>query len=195
MPLDDFPGRQQLIDAVDRAVALGDADALAHALSGALTGLIRDGIVQLPDCCHEPVEGHYARRELYRSPELGYTVIAMTWGPGQGTPLHDHHGMWGVEGVFAGEITVDQYELVARDGERFRFRPAGSIRGCVGSAGSIIPPTEYHAIRNASDRDNAVSLHIYQHPMTCCGIFLPEAGEADGWYRYQRKELVLDSAA
>ena len=191
----EFPGCRRLIDAIDAAVAQGSTPAITDSLRNSLCKLMRNHEVQLPECVLETAEGRYARRELYRSPELGYTVIAMTWGPGQGTPLHDHHGMWGVEGVFAGEITVDQYELVARDGERFRFRPAGSIRGCVGSAGSIIPPTEYHAIRNASDRDNAVSLHIYQHPMTCCGIFLPEAGEADGWYRYQRKELVLDSAA
>ncbi len=27
----------------------------------------------------------------------------MTWGPGQGTPLHDHAGIWCVEGVVEGK--------------------------------------------------------------------------------------------
>ena len=61
-----------------------------------------------------------------------------------------------------------------------------------GSAGSLIPPHEYHTIRNASDTDNAVSLHIYERPMTCCGIF---DATGDGWHVYANKQLQLDHAA
>ena len=61
-----------------------------------------------------------------------------------------------------------------------------------GSAGSLIPPHEYHTIRNASDTHVAVSLHIYERAMTCCGIFQPAA---DGWHQYVSKQLKLDEAA
>jgi hypothetical protein len=123
----DFQGRDKLVAAIDMAVAAGDEHAVTAALRNALCKLIKDHDVQLPACVHDPIQDHYARRELYRSPEHGYSVVAMTWGPGQGTPVHDHSGLWCVEGVWDGELEIVQYELLERDGERFRFRAAGGM--------------------------------------------------------------------
>jgi predicted metal-dependent enzyme (double-stranded beta helix superfamily) len=190
--LREFPGRERLIAAVDAAVAEGDPDRITKALRNSLCALIREGSVQLPDCVSRPLDGHYARRELYRSHEHGYGIIAMTWGPGQGTSIHDHHGLWCVEGVWQGQIEITQYDLAERAGDAFRFVEIGNLIAGTGSAGCLIPPHEYHAIRNPSDRDVAVSVHIYQEPMTCCGVF---AQDRDGWHRYVEKQLSLDEAA
>jgi predicted metal-dependent enzyme (double-stranded beta helix superfamily) len=188
----DFPGHDKAIRAIDEAVAAGDEHAVTAALRKALCCLIRDREVRLPDCVHEPVADHYARRELYRSPAHGYSIVAMTWGPGQGTPIHDHCGLWCVEGVWDGELEITQYELLEREGERFRFRAAGGIQAGPGSAGSLIPPHEYHAIRNASADRIAVSLHIYKAPMESCSMFVPEDGE---WHVRAAKALPRDEAA
>ena len=188
----DFPGHDKVIRAIDEAVAKGDQHAVTAALRGVLCGLIRDRDVCLPDCVHEPVEDHYARRELYRSPEFGYSIVAMTWGPGQGTPIHDHCGLWCVEGVWDGELEITQYELLEQEGDRFRFRAAGGIHAGPGSAGSLIPPHEYHAIRNASAERVAISLHIYKAPMEACSMFVPQDGE---WYVRASKVLPQDQAA
>ena len=188
----DFPGHDKVVRAIDEAVRAGDEHAITAALRGVLCGLIRDRDVCLPDCVHEPVEGHYARRELYRSPGLGYSVVAMTWGPGQGTPIHDHCGLWCVEGVWDGELEITQYELLEQDGDRFRFRAAGGIHAGPGSAGSLIPPHEYHSIRNASADRIAISLHIYKAPMEACSMFAPQQGE---WHLRAAKVLPQDQAA
>lgn len=188
----DFPGRDKLVAALDAAVTCGDEHAVTAALRSALCRLIRDRDVQLPACVHEPIADHYARRELYRSRRHGYSVVAMTWGPGQGTPVHDHAGLWCVEGVWDGELEIVQYELLERDGERYRFRAAGGMRAGPGSAGSLIPPHEYHLIRNASTDAVAVSLHIYQAPMQCCSKFAPLTGE---WYVRESATLAVDAAA
>jgi predicted metal-dependent enzyme (double-stranded beta helix superfamily) len=185
----DFPGHDKLVQAIDAAVANGDQHAITAALRNTLCMLMRDRDVRLPDCVHEPISDHYARRELYRSPAHGYSVVAMTWGPGQGTPIHDHCGLWCVEGVWDGQLEITQYELLERDGERFRFRAAGGIQAGPGSAGSLIPPHEYHAIRNASADAIAISLHIYKAPMECCSMFLPQDGE---WYACAPKALPID---
>jgi 3-mercaptopropionate dioxygenase len=187
-----FPGQAKLIRALDAAVEHGDQHAITSALRNTLCTLIRDHDVQLPDCVHEPITDHYARRELYRSGRHGYSVVAMTWGPGQGTPVHDHSGLWCVEGVWDGELEITQYELLERDGERFRFRAAGGMHAGPGSAGSLIPPHEYHSIRNASPDAVAISLHIYKAPMECCSMFMPQDGE---WYRRAARELATDEAA
>jgi len=191
-PAFDFPGHAKLVQALDAAVEVGDQHAITAALRNTLCAMIRDRDVQLPDCVHEPIVDHYARRELYRSPRHGYSVVAMTWGPGQGTPVHDHAGLWCVEGVWDGQLEITQYELLERDGERFRFRAAGGMQAGPGSAGSLIPPHEYHSIRNASSDAVAISLHIYKAPMECCSMFLPEDGE---WYARAPKALEIDEAA
>ena len=191
-PAFDFPGRAKLVGAIDAAVGAGDQHAITAALRNTLCALIRDRDVQLPECVHEPIVDHYARRELYRSPLHGYSVVAMTWGPGQGTPVHDHAGLWCVEGVWDGQLEITQYELLERDGERFRFRAAGGMQAGPGSAGSLIPPHEYHSIRNASSDAVAVSLHIYKAPMECCSMFLPQDGE---WFARASKALAIDEAA
>ncbi len=186
----DFPGRDKLVAAVDAAVAQGDEHAVTAALRNSMCALIRDREVQLPDCVFEPIDDHYARRELYRSAGHGYSVVAMTWAPGQGTPIHDHCGLWCVEGVWDGELEITQYELLERDGERFRFRAAGGMHAGPGSAGSLIPPHEYHTIANASGDTVAISLHIYKAPMETCSKFQPQSGE---WFLRTDSALRTDN--
>jgi len=186
----DFPGSRALIDAIDAAVAKPTTHELTDSLRHSLCKLIRDNAVTLPECVFEANPDHYARRELYRSEQHGYCVVAMTWGPGQGTPIHDHDGMWCVEGVWHGALEIVQYELLEHDAQRYCFQPVGSIQAGAGSAGSLIPPHEYHSICNPSDNAVTVSLHIYSGPMTRCSVFrpLPE----DRWYDRDVRQLGLD---
>lgn len=190
MPPLDFPGRRKLIQSLDAAVGMGDTASVMRALRSALCKAIQSDDIHLPECVFEGCPDHYARRELYRSNEHGYCVIAMTWGPDQGTPIHDHSGMWCVEGVWQGALEVVQYELLAQDDPRYHFRPAGAIQADAGSAGSLIPPHEYHTICNASGTDLAISVHVYQDRMTRCNVFEPEHGD---WYLRRPQELPLDS--
>ncbi|AKC85560.1 cysteine dioxygenase family protein [Pseudoxanthomonas suwonensis] len=191
-----FPGRERFVAALDAAVRLEDETAVTDALREALVALFADRDVGLPRSVLEPIADHYARRELHVSPELGYSVIAMTWGPGQGTRIHDHDGAWCVEGVWHGRLAITQYEPSGRDGERWRFAGMGTIEASPGSAGSLIPPHEYHAIRNPSDDDIAVSLHVYQRPLLRCHVFVPDEGDGgnDGWLRREERLLCTDAA-
>lgn len=185
-----FPGHDKLVAALDGAMATGGTQAIVAAVRNALRGMIGDGDVQLPACVHQPLGSHYARRELYRSPQHGYDIVAMTWGPGQGTPVHDHAGLWCVEGVWHGELEIMQYELLETRGERFRFRALHTLRAGRGSTGSLIPPHEYHTMRNPSDHTVAVTLHVYEAPMEFCSTFLPRQG---GWFDRIGKTLAIDS--
>jgi hypothetical protein len=95
--------------------------------------------VRLPDCVHEPVvEGHYARRELYRSAEHGYSMVAMTWGPGQGT--HAARPLMGCGASKAcgrDELEITQYESGSRSSrarDAFRCVEIGNLIAGTGSA-------------------------------------------------------------
>ncbi len=185
----DFPGSRELIDALDRALEQPTTPDITDAVRKALCRLMHEGSVELPPCVFEYNDEHYSRRELYRSDKHGYSVTAMTWAPGQGTPIHDHHGLWCVEGVWHGALEITQYELLERAEDRYHFNSVSSIQAGTGSAGSLIPPHEYHAIRNPSSQSPAVSLHVYSAPMTCCAVFNPlEAA----WYQRNERTLSLD---
>ncbi len=179
-----------LVDLVDSAVGRGaGVEDLVDTLRTRLCELIRSGTVHLPDritACHGD---HYARRLLHRDEERGYSIIAMTWGAQQGTSLHDHAGMWCVESVWQGSIEVLQFELVERQSDGlFRFEKRGSMQAGIGSAGCLIPPHEYHVIRNPSV-EPAVSVHIYGGDMTFCNVFEDKGG---GWFQRREKPLGLD---
>ncbi len=181
-------GNDALIALADEAVSFGDPERIVNRLREGLCELISSGDVDLPAHVLECCEDHYARRLIHRDDEKGYSIVAMTWGPKQGTPVHDHGGLWCVEGVFKGSIEVQQYEMTGHEATRFRFEPRGSFQAGIGSAGCLIPPHEYHSIRNASSKP-AVSVHIYGGEMNHCGVFTPVE---DGWYVRQEKALGLD---
>ena len=168
-----------------------DDQALTEAVERALKSLIRDRAVDLPAEFCRPSESSYARRLVHKSPELGYTVLAMVWGPGQGTLLHDHCGMWCVEAVYDGAIDVCQHELMERDGDRFRFEQREQVRAGVGSAGSLIPPYEYHTLTNASRDESAITVHVYGGEMIrACVFHEAETEEGEGrWYTHEQREL------
>ena len=185
----DFRGRDALLKVVEDAYAQPDGEGLTRTLRDGLCHLIKSKAVSLPDCVFEPVEGHYARRELYACPDRGTTIVAMTWAPDQGTPIHDHCGLWCVEGVWQGQLEITRYELEEEDGDRFRFTRYETLTAGTGSAGSLLPPHEYHTIRNPAKDRIAISLHVYQKAMGTCATFTPIEGD---WYLRGSKTLCLD---
>ena len=185
----DFRGRDALLAVVEQAYAQPDGEGLTRTLRDGLCHLIKSKAVSLPDCVFEPVEGHYARRELYACPERGTTIVAMTWAPEQGTPIHDHCGLWCVEGVWQGSLEITRYELEETDGDRARFTRYETLTAGTGSAGSLLPPHEYHTIRNPSKDRIAISLHVYQKAMGTCATFTPLGGD---WYERGSKTMCLD---
>ncbi|MEO6235725.1 MAG: cysteine dioxygenase family protein [Vicinamibacterales bacterium] len=144
------------------------------------------GALAVPVHFREPIEGTYARRLLHRDPAGQYTMVVMTWGPGQKTSLHDHAGIWCVECVVDGNMDVAQYDMVSNAGDRFRFEQRNHVVAGRGSAGCLIPPFEYHTLGNAAETPS-VTLHVYGGEMDHCHVFEPSG---DGWYRRVRKELA-----
>ncbi|HLF57201.1 MAG TPA: cysteine dioxygenase family protein [Thermoanaerobaculia bacterium] len=182
---------RELVASIDEAVALPDAQRQTAAIKRILSDAIRSGGVPLGERFYVPKPDCYARRLLHRDVERGWSAVVMTWGPGQGTPLHDHAGIWCVEGTVHGEMEVIQYEIADRDANaRYRFEPRGRVRALPGASGALIPPFEYHVLRNALDDAVSVTLHVYGGEMDRCHVFEPEP---DGWHRRERKPLHYDA--
>jgi 3-mercaptopropionate dioxygenase len=178
-------GLAALIARIDDAVQLRDPDAITHRVKQELQDAIRARSVTLPERFHHVRPDGYARRLLHRNDDLGYTAVVMTWGPGQQTPLHDHAGIWCVEGVVEGRMNVTQFDLVEESAGACRFEARGCVHAAVGSAGCLIPPFDYHVLANALE-EPSITLHVYGGEMTTCHVFEPVA---DG--RYVRTERAL----
>jgi 3-mercaptopropionate dioxygenase len=184
------PGLADLIARLDRSVEAGTTEAITAAVKADLETLLGDRALALPPEFMAPRPDAYARRLLHRDPGGRYSAIVMTWGPGQGTAVHDHGGLWCVEGVVDGEIAVTQY-LVQQDPDGYyRVRPIGSLLAGTGSAGCLIPPTDHHVLANARPTRASVTLHIYGGDLDDCKVFLPAT--PDGRYAETVKMLSFN---
>jgi 3-mercaptopropionate dioxygenase len=170
---------------LDEAVRAPHVEAIAEQVKGVLQDALRNGL-SLPGEFHVSLPDTYARRLLHRDPDGRYTVVVMTWGPGQGTALHDHAGIWCVECVVDGQMEITQYDLLSEDGGTFRFSEQKRVSAARGSAGCLIPPFEYHTLANASAANTSITLHVYGGEMDHCHVFEP-AG--DGSYRRVTRAL------
>jgi 3-mercaptopropionate dioxygenase len=183
------PGLTELVARLDRSVEAGSAKAITSAVKTDLEEMLGRRRLTLPSALMAPRPDAYARRLLHRDPAGRYSVIVMTWGPGQGTAVHDHGGLWCVEGVVDGEIAVTQY-LVQQDSDGYyRVTPIGSLLAGTGSAGCLIPPTDHHVLANARPARASVTLHVYGGDLDDCKVFLPAT--ADGRYAESTKMLAF----
>lgn len=125
---------------IDRAVRSGGTDTIVDRVQRGLPRVIKSGQIQLRARLYQIKRDSYARRLLLRDESTGYTVVVMTWAPGQATPIHDHAGIWCVEDVVRGEICVTRYKIERQSNELFLFVDEAVIRASAGSTGSLIPP-------------------------------------------------------
>ena len=170
---------------LDEAVTLRPLTRLTEAVKQTLQDGLRSGALAIPSSMRQPRTDTYARRLLYRDPQGRYSMVVMTWGPGQKTALHDHAGIWCVECVMDGTMEVAQFDLLSERDGQFRFAQQNCVRAGRGSAGCLIPPFEYHTLGNLTDSPS-VTLHVYGGDMTHCHVFEPQP---DGAWHKVRKEL------
>lgn len=144
----------------------------------------------VPDRCLATVADCYARHLLYKDPAERFAIVVMVWGEGQSTPIHDHGGIWCVEGVYKGRIRVTRYDQQGPvEGGVVRFRRGEVIDAGMGATGALIPPVEHHSIENPFDQA-AVTVHTYGGDLSSCQVYLPRA---DGAYDIHTKPLGYSS--
>ena len=119
----------------------------------ALQQALRCDGLPLPAEFFQPRPDTYARRLLHRDPDGRYTAVVMTWGPGQGTPLHDHGRSAGAFAVVRGVLT----ERV------FATGPSGAHETTARLGGDRLRQFGEHYVHEVTNDDDepAVSVHVY----------------------------------
>jgi len=175
-----FPGLTEIIRLVDEAVGARDGAAIVADLSARLPELIARHAGNLGADLLRPDPRGYRRIELHHCPIRGYQILAMVWGPGQGTPVHDHRDVWGVESVWCGELLVADFRATSVAGDLLRLAPVDAVHLHRGEVVGLTPEQGLHLCRNPSQREVAVSLQVYARPLDQFNVYL-DAGE--GWYQ------------
>jgi predicted metal-dependent enzyme (double-stranded beta helix superfamily) len=176
---------EELVRRLDKAVEAKSTEVLCQRVKDVLVDVVGSREEFLDPWFLRTAPDKYARRLAHRDPKGRYTIVAMVWAEGQGTPLHDHAGVWCVECVYRGRINVASYNLEGSpDDPTLHFSRETVVTAGIGEAGALIPPFEYHTIENKGP-GTAVTLHVYGGEMTWSNAFLPVAGG----YRRERRTL------
>lgn len=152
-PLDTFVGGMEaLVDAgADEETILREGRSL-------LAGLIaQDG--WLPEAMLEPDPAGYRIHLLHLDPARRFSVSAMVWGPGQGTPIHDHT-VWGMVGVLRGRERCEEFGLLLEQGGPL---VAGPVHDLLPGDIDLVSPRigDIHRVSNALADGTSVSIHVY----------------------------------
>jgi predicted metal-dependent enzyme (double-stranded beta helix superfamily) len=97
----------------------------------------------------------YMRHILYVDPEGDFVITAITWLPGQVSPVHGHQ-VWCAYGIAEGELTEEQF--------RGGYGKLTSLKTATYCAGQIAErDLECKVIHRVSNRSSGtiVSLHVY----------------------------------
>jgi 3-mercaptopropionate dioxygenase len=140
--------------------ALGEGGAPAERVAAALRAHLPSPEVLAPEQrIGDP--WRYRTHLLHAEPGGAFSIVALVWRPGQGTPIHDHV-TWCVFGVIQG---IEYEELFELDEERGCLVPAGVSVSPVGEVTGFAPPGDIHRVRNVGD-ETAISIHVYGADLT-----------------------------
>ena len=136
----------------------GNSEAAILGPAHALLGKLVQEDDWLPDDFAIPSAERYSQYLLYCDPLNRFSVVSFVWGPGQGTPVHDHT-VWGMIGMLRGaEHSVPYTRAEGSDalvpGARHTLAPGGL---------EIVSPTigDIHEVSNAQKDRPSISIHVY----------------------------------
>lgn len=111
----------------------------------------------LPADFARPHPEHYQQYLLHCDSAERFSIVSFVWGPGQGTPIHDHR-VWGLVGVLRGQERSEHF-IRQEDGS---LRAGDTIvleRGDI----ELLSPAQgdIHRVSNGLADAPSISIHIY----------------------------------
>jgi predicted metal-dependent enzyme (double-stranded beta helix superfamily) len=105
--------------------------------------------------------GNYTRL-LLNSPRDDYQIVLVFWGPGKGSPIHDHDDTIGAVSALTGVTKEIKHVVTRREGERVHLAEAGEFTIAPGRITTILPEDgkQLHLMLNEEQRW-AATVHVY----------------------------------
>jgi 3-mercaptopropionate dioxygenase len=112
----------------------------------------------LPEAFAQPHPDRYQQYLLHCDSRERFSVVSFVWGPGQGTPIHDHR-VWGLIGVLRGREQSERYDRAPDGGLRRRDQVDTLHQGEVEAVSPRIG--DIHRVWNADPDRPSISIHVY----------------------------------
>jgi predicted metal-dependent enzyme (double-stranded beta helix superfamily) len=153
------PPLTAFVNELDRLLVAKSPDYLSRA-AAALKKMLLSDFAWLPSPYRRPHPLHYQQYLLYRDPLSRFSIVSFVWGPGQGSPIHDHQ-VWGLVGTMEGAEMAQSYQVPQDPADP--PAPAGPERRMEPGDVELLSPAlgDIHRVRNAFDDRASVSVHVY----------------------------------
>jgi predicted metal-dependent enzyme (double-stranded beta helix superfamily) len=149
----------ELARAITGLVESDSEDALPGRMARTLSAALRSADLLAPRH-REGAADTYRRHRLYVDPFGRFSILALVWAPGQGTPIHGHTA-WGCAGVYEGALTVSTFRLTQASQGVLNCCQTATILARPGDTAFVRPGIgDIHRISNHSDA-GALSIHVY----------------------------------
>jgi len=129
----------------------------------------------------------FRRHPLASVEALDCAALLMYWPPGHATVPHDHGGLWGIELVVDGALSVNEFVRIG-EGDRSTLVPTRSMQLGVGDAALFHSDNYIHRCRNLSNVTPTLTLHVYGGVLTDYNAYTPDAPGRFSWSRQIARE-------
>ena len=145
---------RDLAQVVDTAA---NEDAVLTRAAPLLAGLVAHDD-WLPDAFAVPDPARYQQYLLHCDSAERFSIVSFVWGPGQGTPIHDHT-VWGLVGVLRGREEAQNFRRLP-DGALAADGPPALLHA--GEVETLSPiKGDIHRVSNALPDQPSISIHVY----------------------------------
>ena len=102
--------------------------------------------------------------------------MAICWGMGHHTPIHDHNGQEGWIKVIDGQVEESLYRVQMIDEDTFSAELLKADQFSKDAVSHVNDEIAFHSIRNLN-RGRSVTLHLYSLPINQCHIYDTKSGK------------------
>ena len=133
----------------------------------------------------------YTRHLLASGAGGSYQALLIAWPADHRTPLHDHDGLWGIELVLDGALSVSEYR-VSRNASGTSLNLRRELVLGIGDAAAFSGDDYAHTCRNLSASRAALSLHVYGGALERYSTF---SRQRSGGYRVSAARARIDTVS
>ncbi|MCX4967001.1 cysteine dioxygenase family protein [Streptomyces sp. NBC_00654] len=133
--------------------------------------------------------GNYTRL-LLNSPQDAFQVVLVFWGPGKGSPIHDHDDTIGAVSALTGETKEIKYVTTGQVGECVELAEAGEFTIAPGRITPILPEDDKQLHLMVNEKTHwAATVHVYLTAIHRYQMYLAAPG---GSFRTAETSLWFD---
>lgn len=119
----------------------------------------------------------YTRNLISKGIADKYNLMALCWGEGHGSAIHDHADAHCFMKMLQGELQETRFAWPDKNNPDEPLKETGRSKMPLNGVCYINDSLGLHRVENPSHTEPAVSLHLYCPPFQQCGVFNQQTGQ------------------